>query len=109
MASKKSALTAALSGAPPALGQEDAAAHPKDDVFAFPCLAEGGISDADAAAAGFEKLNLERRSSLAGSAPTAPRMSGTMASFSALMDELRHLCVIYLSGDVASYYLRSPP
>ena len=75
---KKSALTAALSGAPPdALGQADPAGQPKDDTFAFPCLsAEGGV-DVNGAAAGLESLNLERRASLAGSAPTASRLSNT--------------------------------
>jgi len=80
---KKSALTAALSGAPPdPLGQSDSVSHPKDDVAAFPCLTEESIESADAAIVGFEKLNLERRSSLAGSAPTASRLGGSVtASF----------------------------
>ena len=77
---KKSALTAALSSNPPESqgGQGDQAASTKADTFSFPCLADGAPSNVDDIAAGVERVDLSRRPTLAGSAPTAPRLSSTM-------------------------------
>lgn len=77
---KKSALTAALSGAlsRDGLGQGDRGPQPKDDTFAFPCLAKDGEGALSEATAGFENLDL-KRTTLAGSAPTASRLSGAVS------------------------------
>lgn len=78
---KKSALSAALSSNPQdaGAGQGDRAV-PKADTDAFPCLAEGTTSTVTDVAAGIQKIDLSkgRRQSLAGSAPTAPRLSLTL-------------------------------
>ena len=80
MSQKKSALTAALSSQPGESGQSDLNHAPtKADTFAFPCLGEGDASAVDGIAEGVEKMDLTRRQSLAGSAPTAPRLSTTIA------------------------------
>lgn len=77
---KKSALTAALSSNPAEAGsgQSDQPTATKADTFSFPCLAEGNVSNVDDIAAGVERVDLSRRPTLAGSAPTAPRLSSTM-------------------------------
>jgi hypothetical protein len=76
---KKSALTAALSSPADLVGgQGDLAAQAKADTFAFPCLAENGASNVNDLTDGVEQMDLSRRRSLAGSAPTAPRLSSTM-------------------------------
>lgn len=77
---KKSALTAALSSNPADLagGHGDLATQAKADIFAFPCLAENGTSNVNALADGVEQMDISRRRSLAGSAPTVPRLSSTM-------------------------------
>lgn len=66
----KSALTAALSGAPASV---PAPAESNVDAFSFPCLTDKADQKVEDLAAGVERLDLAKASQLAGSAPTAHR------------------------------------
>ena len=77
---KKSLLSAALSSnfAEAGAGLNDQATQTKADTFAFPCLADANDVSTNGIAEEVEKMDLSKRQTLAGSAPTVPRLSSTM-------------------------------
>lgn len=80
---KKSALTAALS-APgnPDAGSSDKGSLGKDDISSFPCLGNNKDSDqSQELAKEFKSMDLERRNSLAGSAPTKTGLTVVTVSY----------------------------
>lgn len=78
---KRSALTAALSGPKPETLGPDLGAMAKADTFSFPCLAEeSNAQRPDDLSSEVDKLVISSRSSLAGSAPTVPRLSNTFTA-----------------------------